>query len=313
MKPSPSLAAVALVAAAGLLLPAQAARVAPAEVEASSYYPPEGGFQYFAKQATDGKLSTAWVEGDDGSGLGSWIKVKLDGERTLTGLKVWGGLWYSYDFWTRANRPKTIEVKFSDGSTETLDLEDKMEAQVLTFSKPRTTSDVRIKVKAIYNGNTWFDTAISEIQLLDSTSPGHKAAASYAYSSKLADDGDGNYEPANLTDGVSDSMWCEGNAEGDGTGEWVEVRFDGAQEVSELHLINGVGGDFGAWMKSNRATKATLTFSDGSSRTVDLKNSISPQTISFPATTTRSVKVTVDEVYKGKEFNDLCFSELYFQ
>lgn len=312
MKSAPLLAAFAALLVAGA---SQAARVGAANVEASSYYPPEDGFSYLAKQATDGKLSTAWVEGDEGSGLGSWIKLQLEGEKELTGVKVWAGLWYSYDFWTRANRPKTIEVKFSDGSTETLELADKMEAQVLKFAQPHRTSEVRIKVKAIHNGNTWFDTAISEVQLLDGSEPTFAPGKRFSFSSKLPDDGDGNYNPDNMLDGVSDSMWCEGKTgdQGSGVGEWVEVDFGASRSISKLSMINGVGGNFGAWMKSNRVTKATLTFSDGSSHQVDVKNSLQPQSISFPATQTSKVRLTIDEVYKGKEYDDACISELYFE
>ncbi len=36
------------------------------------------------------------------------------------------------------------------------------------------------------------------------------------------------------------------------------------------------------------------------------------QTISFPEHETSKVRITFTEVYKGKEFNDLCVSEAYF-
>jgi hypothetical protein len=66
-------------------------------------------------------------------------------------------------------------------------------------------------------------------------------------------------------------------------------------------------------MNSNRATKATLTFSDGSTHAVVIKNSASLQKVEFPSKTTSSVRVTFTEVYRGKEYNDLCISELYFR
>ncbi|MFK7930067.1 MAG: discoidin domain-containing protein [Myxococcota bacterium] len=309
-KPLASLMTVAALMIAGS---ASAARVKPVSVDASSSYPPENGASYDAKKANDGKAATAWIEGDEGSGLGSWLKMSVPPGTKLTGIKMWAGYWYSYDFWTRANRPKTVEVKFSDGSTEMLDLTDKMEAQVLKFAKPHDTSEIRIRVKAIYNGNTWFDTAISEVQLMDGNDDGFATAKGFAISSKLPDDGDGNYNPANVADGVTDSMWCEGSKDGDGTGEWVEVEFGTSRSVSKVSLVNGVGGNLGAWMKSNRATKATLTFSDGSTQSIDVKNSFTNQSISFPSKTTSKVRLTVDEVYKGKEYNDLCISEMYFE
>jgi hypothetical protein len=303
-----ALASLALVATV-----AEGARVMPKMVTASSNYPPEDGFTYTAQQAIDGKLATSWVEGEDGSGLGAWMKVDFDGEREVTGVKVWGGLWYSYDFWTRANRPKSLEVKFSDGTTEDITFEDKMVAQVVMFKKPHKTTDMRLKITAIYNGTTWLDTAISEVQVIDTSVAGVPDPRAYKFSSKLADDGDGNYNPENMVDGVADSMWCEGNKDGDGLGEWVEVDYGVARSVSKITLVNGVGGNFGAWMKSNRATKATLTFSDGSKAPIELKNSLQPQTITFPARTTSMVRVTFDEIYKGKEYNDMCIAEMYVE
>ncbi len=298
---------------AAMSVTSHAARVKPAGVTASSYYPPESGVTYIPKNAMDGKLSTSWIEGEEGSGLGSWIKFDVPAGTKLEGVRIWGGIWSSYDYWTRAPRPKQLEFKFADGSTELHDLTDKMEAQSIVFKKAHETSDVRIRIKAIYNGTTWNDAAISEIQLLDGGAESHAEPKSFAYSSKLADDGDGNYKPENMLDGVADSMWCEGNQGGDGTGEWVEVTFGGTKSVSSMTLINGVGGDVGAWKKSNRTTKATLSFSDGSKEVVTLKNFFLPQTVSFPQKSTSKVRVTFTEVFKGSEYNDLCVSELYFK
>jgi hypothetical protein len=36
------------------------------------------------------------------------------------------------------------------------------------------------------------------------------------------------------------------------------------------------------------------------------------QVIEFPAKSTTKVRLTIDEVRKGKEFNDLCISEAVF-
>jgi hypothetical protein len=113
-------------------------------------------------------------------------------------------------------------------------------------------------------------------------------------------------------DGIIDSMWCEGNNAGDGVQEWVDFDFGSAREVSKFSLINGVGSSIGTWMKANRAGSATLTFSDGSTETIAIKNTAMPQTVSFPAHTTSKVRVTFTEVTRGKEYNDLCMSEAAF-
>ena len=54
---------------------AMAGQVKPAGVEASSYLVSDKGEAYEGKGVTDGKLDNGWLEGDDSSGLGSWVKT----------------------------------------------------------------------------------------------------------------------------------------------------------------------------------------------------------------------------------------------
>jgi hypothetical protein len=292
--------------------PAVAGVVSVSSVDASSTEPDADGVSYAAKNLTDGKQSTAWFEGDDGSGLGSFVTLDLGGEKTITGLQVWNGFWYTSDFWQRHNRAKEIEVFFSDDSQQSFTLDDDMKPSVLTFDKPVKTSSVKVKIKAIHRGNTFNDTGISEIQVLEAASGEVVAAKGYSASSSYAADADGDYEPDNLADGILDSMWCEGVKDGDGTGEWVEFDFGGPQQVSRLRLNNGNAFSFGMFMKANHARSATLKFSDNTTETVALKGSFMEQTVSFAPRTTSKVRVTFDEVKQGKEFNDLCVSEAVF-
>jgi hypothetical protein len=170
---------------------------------------------------------------------------------------------------------------------------------------------VKLKVKAIYAGNTFNDTGISEIVFHDAAPTAWAPVKGYAASTTFPADGDGNYDAANVEDGILDSMWCEGNAKGDGTGDWLELQLAGPQTVSKLVLRNGNAYSFSYFMKSNRITAATLAFSDGSTESVAVKDSISEQTISFPARDTSKVRITFTGVKKGSEFNDLCVSEAY--
>lgn len=303
-----SLAAVVLLLSADAL----AGPIKVASVTASSEYPAEGGVSYTARQVVDGKAGTSWVEGEQGSGLGSWVQLDLGGDKSVQRIKIWHGMWYSYDYFTRGNRPKEVEIKFSDDSTETFPLTDEMVVQDIKLPSPKTTSSIRIRVKQIYNGTTWLDTAISEVQVFDTGGDTDVPVKGFASSSMLPADNDGNYEPRNMNDGLVDSMWCEGNKDGDGTQEWVEFDFGGSKPVSHLTLVNGVGSSIKTWMDANRVTTARLTFSDGSSTDIEIKNTVMPQTVSFPSTSTSKVRLTVTGVMKGKQFNDLCLSEARF-
>jgi hypothetical protein len=305
-------ASAALLAVAALVPSAAvAARVTPAGVTASSHYPEEDGATYDADHVTDGKLGTAWVEGDQGGGLGAWVELDLGGTKTVRSVKIWGGMEYSHDYWARGNRPKDVEVSFSDGSKQTFTLTDDMKGQEFVLPAAKSTSVVRVKIRSIYDGTTWLDTAISEVQVFDDSDGARIPVSRMTASSTLAADNDGNYDPSNVGDGLADSMWCEGNKSGDGTGDWLMFDFGTSRTVSSLSLVNGIATP-SMWMKANRAGTATLTFSDGTTADVTLKNVMLPQTVSFPEKSTSTVKVTFGSVVKGKEFNDLCVSEAYF-
>lgn len=297
-------------AGAALLFTSVAAFAAPVTITAStasSYYTESGNYE--PSKAHDGKQATSWVEGETGSGLGSWITLTLEGEQTLTGLRMWAGDWYDEINWNRANRPKEVEVRFADGSTEMITLKNEFKPQMITFAKPHKTTEVRLRIKSVYEGTTWFDSGISEVQFL--TAEVLPYAPKKVVSSSVAPaDGDGSYVAENAFDGISDSMWCEGNKEGDGTGEWLEIQLNKPMPVSKLNLVNGMASSLILWMNGNRATSATLAFSDGSTHDIEIKGTKSPQTIEFPQKTTESVRITFTGVTQGKKYNDLCLTEV---
>ena len=307
-------AAIALLTLAGLMsAPADAAPVKVSSASAKSEFPSQEGVNYYAKNAADGKVASVWTEGDEaGSGMGHFVEFSFEKEVELNQLRIWNGSWASYDLWNRQNRVKEMELTFSDGSKQKFTLADEMKAETVDI-KPVKTSSVRITIKSVHNGTTFTDTPISEVVFYDSSRSSDIPVGSWSTSSTYPADADGNYEPANLTDTVKDTMWCEGSQQGDGAGEWLEANLGGNYTVKSVSLINGNGGDMKYWMKANRVTKATLAFSDGSSQTIDIKNSFMEQTVSITPVSTSSVRVTFGEISKGKEYNDLCLSELRFQ
>ena len=291
---------------------ALAATVKTSGVNTSSYLVSDQGEIYESKYLTDGKQETAWIEGEEGSGLGSWVEIDLGGTRSVTGLKVWNGYWITHDFWQRHNRAKEIEVEFSDGTKSSYTLKDEMVAETVKFTTKTDTDKLKIRIKSVYRGNTFNDSGFSEIQVTDASPNTHYEPAAYGTSSTLAADGDGNYNPSNLTDGISDSMWCEGNAEGDGVAEWIEMDFGRSNKISKLRLKNGSAGSFSSFMATNRAKAATLSFSDGSTERIAIKASMMEQTIMFAPRNASKVKITFDEVVKGAKYNDLRISEAAF-
>jgi len=104
---------------ASLILGVLAAPTARADsTSASSEARTDAGVQG-ADLAFDGLLSTAWAEGDEGAGEGSWVEVHLDRPMDIVSVTVWPGNlkdgWQSLKQW---GRPKTITVTLSGGGPD---------------------------------------------------------------------------------------------------------------------------------------------------------------------------------------------------
>ncbi len=298
-----------LLAAAG---PARAAEVKIVEATASSTLPETGGVTYTPDHLHDRKQSSVWCEGDThGSGLGTTIELALDGTHRIREIRIWNGNWYSWDFWNRHNRVKDLEVSIGDFK-QTFTLADEKKIETIRLPKPVEGDRIVLKIKGIHRGTTFNDTVISELAVFDDSPDPRVRVADAKASSVLPEDADGNYEPANMWDGVVDSMWCEGEKDGDGTGSWVELDFGRPVRIGAMELVNGNGYSLPYWMKSNRAAAIQLRYDDGSTVEIKPKASIRPVRIPLDPVTTRRVRVTFTQVTRGKEYNDLCISELVF-
>lgn len=291
----------------------QAAELKPVSVTASTSLPAGDGVTYEATNTSDRKVSTVWVEGDtEGSGLGSYITIDLGEPKLVTGFTIWNGNWYSWDFFQRHNRIKDLDVEASDGTVQKFTLKDEKVPETVNFPKAIKTSSLKLKVKGIHRGTTFNDTCIAEVVVNDSSPPTWYLPAGTADSGHLGEDADGSYFVSNTWDGLLDTMWCENNKAGDGTGTFMEYRFGRPVPLGHLIIRNGNAYGIAESLKSNMATEAILEFSNGTKETISLKPMIIEQTIAFPQHTSESVRVRFSAVKKGTQFNDLCISELKF-
>lgn len=295
-----------------LIDPAHAA-VVKATWSASSSEAPSENSTYEATNLGDSKQANAWFEGVEGSGLGEWIQADLGSVRSVASFTIWPGWWYTRSQWSHYNRPKVIVVEFADGASQEFTLADTYSPQTFNFSASKQTNTLKFKLKNVFASDAYNDTAISEIQIRDTAPEVGASVKGFAASSTYPADSDGNYDLRNTTDGIADSLWCEGNKTGDGTAEWAEYTLAGSVTISRLVLRNGNASSFGLYMKSNRATTITLGFGDGARETVTVKDTPGEQVVSFPSHTTSKVRLTFDVVKKGTEFNDLCVAEVSFQ
>jgi hypothetical protein len=123
-----------------------------------------GLVQYDAFYAVDGKLSTAWVEGAAGSGVGESLHFKLSRPITLTRIGVTAGFELDAATFTANNRVQQLTLLFSDGSEQQIIVEDRRGLQYFTITPVRT-DKVSLVIDSVYRGASYDDTPLAEVEL----------------------------------------------------------------------------------------------------------------------------------------------------
>ena len=133
-------------------------------VTASSYLSePNLNLYHTPERVTDGDLSTAWVEGIDGNGVGESITVGFNQTYLVSGLRINAGYQKSEKLYQMNNRPASLTLTFSDGTQQTVVLQDVNARQDVTLSVPVETQSVKLSIASVYGGTTYADTVISEL------------------------------------------------------------------------------------------------------------------------------------------------------
>ena len=129
-------------------------------------------------------------------------------------------------------------------------------------------------------------------------------------SSALKADAEFSYGPENLADQTWGNAWVEG-AEGDGIGESVTLTMKSPQKATALYFYNGYTKSRQTYLANNRIRGATLSLNGAAPITVELKDDYNAATrIPIPADTglLKTVKLTIQSVYRGESFRDTCLS-----
>ncbi len=116
------------------------------------------------ERITDGDLSTAWVEGADGQGIGETIVFLFDGDYSVNGISISAGYQKSSDLYYKNSRPEKITVTASDGTSEEIVLQDVMDVQKIQLLTPLETDSITVTINSVYPGSKYEDTAISEME-----------------------------------------------------------------------------------------------------------------------------------------------------
>ena len=135
----------------------------------------------------------------------------------------------------------------------------------------------------------------------------------YCVSSVLKPQPGNTYGAQNLFDGRTDTAWVEGHSSY-GIGEWVVVEFDAARDIQGLMLRNGYAKNADIFDNNSRVDELALTFSNGEKRTVKLRDTGDPQTITLPQIVRAHwVQIAIQSVVRGSKYADTAISELSVQ
>jgi hypothetical protein len=135
-----------------------------ADVRASSELRLDG-FEYPGSNAADGDPSTAWAEAAKGSGAGESLQVLFPLRRRVGEIRVLPGYAKTEALFRKYNRPKVLDVEFSDGTRTSLSLAD--EPSVQRFPVSVEADWAKLTIVDVYRGTTRDETYLSEVEFAD--------------------------------------------------------------------------------------------------------------------------------------------------
>jgi hypothetical protein len=134
-------------------------------------------------------------------------------------------------------------------------------------------------------------------------------AMHYCVSSVLAPQGDNSYGPKNLArwDGDATKAWCEG-VRGNGIGETITVRIEGAVPFRRLLIANGYPKSAQSYANNGRIKAVEITADTGFSAVFTLPDTSDPMPVALPALAQNWIRLKIVDVYPGERFADTCLS-----
>jgi hypothetical protein len=148
----------------GTTVTVAATLVRPTSVASSSSLRATSTNSYRATNLVDGDTATAWSEGVEGPGVGEWVRFDFSKQLLLERIEIANGYQKDEERFLGNPRVKTVEVEYSNGATELVDLADTQEFQTIT-PKHQSAEWVKLTIVSVYPGKEWEDAALSEVRI----------------------------------------------------------------------------------------------------------------------------------------------------
>jgi len=139
--------------------------LASAQICVSSVLSSQKGNGYGAGNLFDGNLSTAWVEGVKGLGVGESILIEFDRPTAVRSLQIVNGYNKNKALFAKNSRVGTFEIVNSAGRRIEVPLQDRMGWQEIVLSGQGRVKWLQLRIKHARAGSKYNDTAISELRL----------------------------------------------------------------------------------------------------------------------------------------------------
>lgn len=140
---------------------------------------------------------------------------------------------------------------------------------------------------------------------------------SLCVSSYLAPQSGNRYDARALTDGSTNTAWCEG-VQGHGVGEKMVFEWAGAAPLHRIWIINGYAKSSDSWHRNGRIRDIAVRVKPRGSAKVRvfqwrLADTSHDQAIEFPWAVNAPARVVIriKSVYPGSKWPDTCVSEIW--
>ncbi len=121
------------------------------------------------------------------------------------------------------------------------------------------------------------------------------------------------YNASNMIDGNLSTAWCE-NSVGDGTGERIDVAFNGATNIKTMKIYSGYWASQSLYDKNSKPIAISVYNNSGEVRRFNLSYEMKADTLNLDFKSVESIYIIVDQSLLGRRDNtgDILISELEF-
>jgi hypothetical protein len=112
----------------------------------------------------DDDLTTAWIEGEEGTGTGEWVRFEFSEPVVLDHLEIANGYQKDDDRFLSNARVKSLDIEYSNGATQLVELLDTKDLQSVITTR-RATEWIKLTIVSVYPDYEWEDTALSEVRV----------------------------------------------------------------------------------------------------------------------------------------------------